>query len=61
VRVSHLHLFGITFICFRVGRMFSHACVRPVWFKCAVVALPFAANLVDVASWYVVKLFHPFV
>jgi hypothetical protein len=61
VRVSHIHLFGITFIFFLLGIMFSHAYVRPVWFKCTVVALPFAAILVDVISWYIIKLFHPFV
>jgi len=60
MRVSHIQLFGLTFIFFLVGLMFSHAYVWPVWFKCAVVALPFAAMLVDVASWYVIKLFHPF-
>ncbi len=61
VRVSHIHLFGITFIFFLVGLMFSHAYVRPVWLKCSVVALPFAAIMVDVASWYMIKVFHPFV
>jgi len=61
VRVSHIHLFGLTFIFFLVGLMFSHAYVRPVWLKCAVVALPFAAIAVDVSSWYVIKIFHPFV
>ncbi len=43
VRVSHIHLFGLTFIFFIMGLMYSHAYVRPVWFKCAVVALPFVA------------------
>jgi hypothetical protein len=61
VRVSHIHLFGVTFIFFLVGLMFTHAYVRPVWFKCVVVALPFACILVDVSSWYMIKLFHPFV
>jgi hypothetical protein len=61
VRVSHIHLFGLTFIFFLVGLMFSHAYVRPVWFKCAIVALPFGAIAVDVSSWYIIKIFHPFV
>jgi hypothetical protein len=61
VRVSHIHLFGITFIFFLVGLMFSHAYVRPVWFKCTIVALPFVAIIVDIISWYIIKLFHPFV
>jgi hypothetical protein len=60
VRVSHIHLFGLTFIFFIVGLIFSHAYVRPVWFKCAVVALPFVAIAVDVSSWYFTKLYHPF-
>ena len=61
VRVSHIHLFGITFIFFIVGLMFSHAYVRPVWFKSTIVALPFVAIMVDIISWYIIKLFHPFV
>ncbi len=60
VRVSHIHLFGLTFIFFIVGTIFSHAYVRPVWFKCTVVALPFLAVAVDVSSWYFTKLYHPF-
>jgi hypothetical protein len=60
VRVSHIHLFGVPFIFFIVGLIFTHAYVRPVWFKCAVVAMPFAAIIVDVSSWYIIKIFHPF-
>ena len=33
VRVSHIHLFGMTFIFFIVGTIFSHAYLRPVWLK----------------------------
>jgi hypothetical protein len=60
VRVSHIHMFGVPFIFFIVGLIFSHAYVRPVWFKCAVVALPFLSVMVDVSSWYIIKLDHPF-
>jgi hypothetical protein len=60
VRVSHIHLFGLTFIFFVVGLIFSHAYVRPVWFKCTVVALPFVCVAIDVGSWYMVKVYHPF-
>ena len=60
VRVSHIHLFGLTFIFFIVGLMFSHAYLRPVWLKCTVVALPFLAIVLDVSSWYFTKLYHPF-
>ncbi len=60
VRVSHIHLFGLPFIFFIVGFIFTHAYVRPVWFKCAVLATPFVAIVFDVSSWYFTKLFHPF-
>lgn len=60
VRVSHIHLFGITFIFFIMSLIFSHAFVRPVWFKCLVIALPFASILLDVLSWYLTKVLEPF-
>ncbi len=60
VRVSHIHFFGITFVFFILGTIFSHAYVRPVWFKCTVVALPFVSLTVDIGSWYFTKLYHPF-
>jgi hypothetical protein len=60
VRVSHIHLFGLTFIFFIMGLMYSHAYVRPVWFKCTVVAVPFVAVIMDISSWYLTKLYHPF-
>jgi hypothetical protein len=61
VRVSHIHLFGMTFIFFLVGLMFTNAYVRPVWLKCTVIAAPFAGIMIDVSSWYLIKVFHPFV
>ena len=60
VRVSHIHSFGLTFVFFLMGSIFSHAYVRPVWFKCAVMALPFVSLVLDIGSWYFTKLFHPF-
>ena len=60
VRVSHIHMFGVPFIFFIVGLIFTHAYVRPVWFKCAVVVLPFAGIMIDVSSWYIIKVYHPF-
>jgi hypothetical protein len=56
VRVSHIHMFGITFIFFIMGLIFSHAYVRPVWFKSAVIALPFLSIVVDIGSWYLTKI-----
>jgi hypothetical protein len=60
VRDSHIHLFGMTFIFFIVGLMFSHAYVRPVWFKCTVIAAPYLAIAMDISSWYFIKLYHPY-
>ena len=60
VRVSHIHLFGLTFIFFIMGFIFTHAYVRPVWLKCFVITIPFGAVVLDVSSWYFIKLFHPF-
>jgi hypothetical protein len=31
-----------------------------VWFKCTIVALPFVAVILDISSWYLTKLYHPF-
>ena len=60
VRVSHIHMFGISFIFFLVGLIFSHAYMRPIWLKSAFMALPFVAVALDVRSWYFTKIFHPF-
>ncbi len=49
-------MFGVTFIFFVMGLIFSHAYVRPVWFKCAVIALPFLAIIIDTGSWYLTKI-----
>jgi len=58
VRVSHIHLFGLTFIFFIMGLIFSHAFFRPVWVKSVVIGMPFLAIVLDIASWYLTKL-HP--
>ena len=60
VRVSHIHLFGITFVFFLIGLIFSHAYVRPVWLKCVIMGAPFVCLFIDVISWYLVKVYHPF-
>ena len=60
VRVSHIHLFGLTFIFYLVGSIFSHAYWRPIWLKASIVGLPFLCLSLDVISWYLVKLYHPF-
>ncbi len=60
VRVSHIHFFGLAFVFFILGSIFSHAYVRPVWLKCTAVAFPFVALTLDIGSWYFTKLYHPF-
>ena len=60
VRASHIHLFGLTFIFFIMGFIFSHAYLRPIWLKIAIIALPFAGVIIDVLGWYVTKVFTPF-
>jgi hypothetical protein len=58
VRVSHIHLFGITFIFFIVSSIFAHAYMKTLWLKCVVIVAPFLSILVDIFSWYLTKL-HP--
>ena len=60
VRVSHIHLFGVTFIFFILGFIYSHSWVRPVWFKSVVVILPFLCIAADVMSWYFTKIYSGF-
>jgi len=60
VRVSHIHLFGITFIFFLMGLIFSHAFLRPVWFKALIMGMPFVCIISDVSSWYFTKLVSGF-
>ncbi len=60
VRVSHIHLFGVTFIFFIMGFIFSHAWLRPVWLKSVVMFTPFVCIAADVSSWYFTKLYAGF-
>ncbi len=54
VRVSHIHLFGISLILFFLGRIFI-LCEMPVMVKRITVAIPFLAMLVDILSWFATK------
>jgi hypothetical protein len=56
VRVSHIHLFGMTFIFFITGFIFAHARVRPAWLQPAVIVVPFLMMITDIGSWYLTKL-----
>jgi hypothetical protein len=54
VRVSHIHLFGIAFILFFIGKIFL-LCDLNVHVKRVAVVIPFAAMLLDVLSWFLTK------
>jgi len=54
VRVSHIHLFGISLLLFLLGRLFL-LCEMPVMVKRITVAIPFLAMLVDILSWFATK------
>ena len=54
VRVSHIHLFGIAFILFFIGKIFL-LCDLNVYIKRVAVIIPFAAMLLDVVSWFITK------
>ena len=54
IRVSHIHLFGIAFILFFIGKIFL-LCDINIHFKRIAVVIPFAAMLLDVLSWFITK------
>lgn len=54
-RVSHIHLFGVSFIFFMVGWIFSYATGFSTWLKSLLIFAPFAFLIVDVASWWLTK------
>ncbi len=60
VRVSHIHLFGLTFIFFLVGSIFIHAHLRNEWMKITIISVPFVCITLDIASWYLTKFYEPF-
>ena len=54
-RVSHIHLFGISFIFFFVGWIFTYATgISPVN-KAILIFTPFAFLIIDIASWWLTK------
>ena len=60
VRVSHIHLFGLCFIFFVLGIIFTHSYVKRQVLKCIVIAAPFVAIILDIASWWLTKVSTPF-
>jgi len=59
VRVSHIHLFGIAFILYFIGRIFLLCHMNPV-LKRIIVAIPFLAMFLDIAAWFITRYFPDF-
>lgn len=55
-RISHIHLFGIAFIFFFVGLIFSLATGFNKWLKVLIIFTPFAFLLLDVSAWWLTRL-----
>lgn len=55
-RVSHIHLFGIGFIFFFVGWIFTYATGFPPKLQAIIVFIPFAFLIMDVFSWWLTRL-----
>ena len=55
-RVSHIHLFGISFIFMFVGLIFSFAETSTTKYKCIAIGMPYVFLLVDILSWWLTKL-----
>lgn len=55
-RVSHIHLFGIAFIFFFVGLIFSLASGFSPIVKSLLIFTPFIFLIIDVASWWLTKM-----
>ncbi|MDD2914624.1 MAG: hypothetical protein PHP70_04825 [Gallionella sp.] len=54
LKLSHIHLFGISLLLFAVGSIFIQSEVN-VWFKRTLVLSPMVAVFVDVLSWFLTK------
>ena len=58
VRVSHIHLFGMSFIFLLTGGIFVLSEIKIMW-RSLVVAIPFVAMWIDIGSWWFTKI-EPF-
>lgn len=54
-RVSHIHLFGIAFIFFFVGWIFTYSTGISPLYKAILVFTPFGFLIIDVFSWWLTK------
>jgi hypothetical protein len=58
IRVSHIHLFGISFIFMFVGLIFSFAETTTTQYKCIAIGMPYVFLIADILSWWLTKI-HP--
>ena len=59
-RVSHIHLFGISFIFFFIGIIFSLASGISPLIKGIAIGAPFLSILIDIFSWWMTKWYPSF-
>lgn len=57
-RVSHIHLFGISFIFMFIGLIFSFSETTSKQYKCIAIGMPYAFLVADILSWWLTKI-HP--
>lgn len=57
-RVSHIHLFGISFIFMFVGIIFCFSETTSTHYKCIAVGMPYIFLVTDILSWWLTKV-HP--
>lgn len=57
-RVSHIHLFGISFIFMFVGIIFSFSETTATPYKCIAIGMPYVFLVADILSWWLTKI-HP--
>lgn len=57
-RVSHIHLFGISFIFMFIGIIFSFSETTPNLYKCVAIGMPYVFLIADILSWWLTKV-HP--
>ena len=54
MKVSHIHLFGISLVALGIGLIFRFAQL-PGWFQNSLTLMPFIAIFVDIAAWFLTK------
>ncbi|VAW35954.1 hypothetical protein MNBD_DELTA02-292 [hydrothermal vent metagenome] len=54
VKLSHIHLFGMSIIFYLLAKIFILTELSPLWKRTAII-IPFAAILMDIGSWWFTK------